>query len=87
MSLSAIADGHLTRRRWSYRGGIGAGSLAPLWRSMASNFIQTPPLNERIFPEGSHQRTRGPGVSERPPAEVKACAWTTAMGNEGEASS
>jgi hypothetical protein len=50
MSLSAIADGHLTRRRWSYRDGIGAGLLAPLWRSMASNFIQTPPLNERILP-------------------------------------
>jgi hypothetical protein len=29
MSLSTIADGHLTRRWWSCRDGIGAGSLAP----------------------------------------------------------
>jgi hypothetical protein len=31
---------------------LGSGLL--VWRSLVSNFIQTPPVNERIFPESSH---------------------------------
>jgi cold shock protein len=29
-------------------------SIELLWRSLVSNFIQTPPVNERILPEPSH---------------------------------
>jgi hypothetical protein len=31
---------------------LGSGLL--VWRSLVSNFIQTPPVNERISPESSH---------------------------------
>src|SRR4029453_6579090 len=60
--------------RWLLCGEAWRAILYRRHRSMSASFPESSP---------GAARTWGPGVSERPPAEVKACAWTTAMGNAG----